>query len=57
MREIHNLPALRFEPPRYLLRTQARRTMRQHRTERCLVVVDYLQLWAKVAEGAFEQRG
>ena len=50
MREIHNLPALRFEPPRYLLRTQARRAMRQHQTERCLVVVDYLQLWAKVAE-------
>jgi replicative DNA helicase len=24
--------------------------MRQHQTERCLVVVDYLQLWAKVAE-------
>jgi replicative DNA helicase len=50
MREIHNLPALRFEPPRYLLRAQARRAMRQHQTERCLVVVDYLQLWAKVAE-------
>jgi replicative DNA helicase len=29
---------------------QARRTMRQHHAERCLVVVDYLQLWAKVAE-------
>jgi len=24
--------------------------MRQHQTERCLVLVDYLQLWAKVAE-------
>jgi len=24
--------------------------MRQHQAERCLVVVDYLQLWAKVAE-------
>jgi len=32
------------------VRTQARRAMRQHQTERCLVVVDYLQLWAKVAE-------
>jgi replicative DNA helicase len=30
--------------------TQARRAMRQHQAERCLVVVDYLQLWAKVAE-------
>jgi len=32
------------------VRAQARRAMRQHQTERCLVVVDYLQLWAKVAE-------
>jgi replicative DNA helicase len=32
------------------VRTQARRAMQQHQTERCLVVVDYLQLWAKVAE-------
>ena len=29
---------------------QALRAMRQHQTERCLIVVDYLQLWAKVAE-------
>jgi replicative DNA helicase len=29
---------------------QVRRALRQHQTERCLVVVDYLQLWAKVAE-------
>jgi replicative DNA helicase len=32
------------------VRAQARRAMRQHQSERCLVVVDYLQLWAKVAE-------
>jgi replicative DNA helicase len=32
------------------MRAQARRAMRQHQAERCLVVVDYLQLWAKVAE-------
>jgi replicative DNA helicase len=32
------------------VRAQARRAMRQHQAERCLVVVDYLQLWAKVAE-------
>jgi replicative DNA helicase len=32
------------------VRTQARRAMRQHQVERCLVIVDYLQLWAKVAE-------
>jgi replicative DNA helicase len=32
------------------VRAQAHRAMRQHQTERCLVVVDYLQLWAKVAE-------
>jgi replicative DNA helicase len=32
------------------VRAQARRAMRQHQGERCLVVVDYLQLWAKVAE-------
>jgi replicative DNA helicase len=32
------------------VRAQARRAMRQHQTARCLVVVDYLQLWAKVAE-------
>ena len=32
------------------VRAQARCAMRQHQTERCLVVVDYLQLWAKVAE-------
>jgi len=31
------------------VRAQARRAMRQHQAERCLVVVDYLQLWAKVA--------
>src|SRR5712691_2102639 len=32
------------------VRAQACRAMRQHQAERCLVVVDYLQLWAKVAE-------
>src|SRR4030095_12353800 len=32
------------------VRAQARRAMRQHQAERCLIVVDYLQLWAKVAE-------
>jgi replicative DNA helicase len=32
------------------VRSQARRAMQQHQAERCLVVVDYLQLWAKVAE-------
>ncbi len=32
------------------VRAQTRRAMRQHQTECCLVVVDYLQLWAKVAE-------
>ena len=32
------------------VRAQARRAMRQYQAERCLVVVDYLQLWAKVAE-------
>jgi replicative DNA helicase len=32
------------------VRAQARRAMRQHQCERCLIVVDYLQLWAKVAE-------
>jgi len=32
------------------VRAQARRAMRQHHAERCLVVVDYLQLWAKVSE-------
>jgi replicative DNA helicase len=32
------------------VRAQARRAMQQHQAERCLVVVDYLQLWAKVAE-------
>jgi len=32
------------------VRAQARRALRQHQAERCLVVVDYLQLWAKVAE-------
>jgi replicative DNA helicase len=32
------------------VRAQARRAMRQHQAERCFVVVDYLQLWAKVAE-------
>ena len=32
------------------VRAQARRAMRQHQAEHCLVVVDYLQLWAKVAE-------
>ena len=32
------------------VRAQARRALRQHQAERCLIVVDYLQLWAKVAE-------
>src|SRR5437660_9725981 len=32
------------------VRAQARRAMRQHQAERCFVVVDYLQVWAKVAE-------
>src|SRR6266849_6420978 len=32
------------------VRAQARRAMRQHQAGRCLVIVDYLQLWAKVAE-------
>jgi replicative DNA helicase len=32
------------------VRAQAQRAMRQHHSERCLVVVDYLQLWAKVAQ-------
>src|SRR5574341_824382 len=32
------------------VRAQARRAMRQLQAERCLVIVDYLQLWAKVAE-------
>ena len=32
------------------VRAQAHRAMRQHQSARCLVVVDYLQLWAKVAE-------
>ena len=32
------------------VRAHALRAMRQHQTERCLIVVDYLQLWAKVAE-------
>ncbi len=41
------------------VRAQVRRAMRQHQAERCLVVVDYLQLWAKVAEdlrGNFSMR-
>jgi replicative DNA helicase len=41
------------------VRAQARRAMRQHQAERCLVVVDYLQVWAKVAEdlrGSFSVR-
>jgi replicative DNA helicase len=32
------------------VRAQAVRAMRQHHAEQCLVVVDYLQVWAKVAE-------
>ena len=32
------------------VRAQALRALRHHQAERCLVVVDYLQLWAKVAE-------
>jgi len=39
----------RSRPTVAQVRVQARRTRRQHQTERCLVV-DYLQLWAKVAE-------
>jgi replicative DNA helicase len=41
------------------VRAQARRAMLQHQAERCLVVVDYLQVWAKVAEnlrGSFSVR-
>jgi hypothetical protein len=33
-----------------VVRVQARRALRQHQAARCLVVVDYLQLWDKVAE-------
>lgn len=32
------------------VRGQARRAMHQHQSDQCLVIVDYLQLWAKVAE-------
>src|SRR5437870_7825567 len=32
------------------VRAQARRAMRQHQAAVCLVIGDYLQLWAKVAE-------
>src|ERR671930_1323473 len=32
------------------VRAQVRRAIRQHQAERCLIVIDYLQLWAKVAE-------
>ena len=32
------------------VRAQVQRALRQHQAERCLVIVDYLQLWAKVAE-------
>jgi replicative DNA helicase len=32
------------------VRAHALRAIRQHQAERCLIVVDYLQLWAKVAE-------
>jgi replicative DNA helicase len=41
------------------VRAQAVRAMRHHQAERCLVIVDYLQLWAKVAEdlrGSFSVR-
>jgi replicative DNA helicase len=41
------------------VRAHALRAMRQHHAARCLVVVDYLQLWAKVAEdlrGSFSVR-
>jgi replicative DNA helicase len=41
------------------VRAQAVRAMRQHQAERCFVIVDYLQLWAKVAEdlrGSFSVR-
>jgi replicative DNA helicase len=41
------------------VRAQALRAMLQHQAERCLVVVDYLQVWAKVAEdlrGSFSVR-
>src|SRR4029453_17571105 len=33
------------------VRAQARRAMRQHQAERCLVVVDFLQLGAKAISG------
>ena len=32
------------------VRTQALQVMHRHQATRCLVIVDYLQLWAKVAE-------
>lgn len=32
------------------VRAQARRAMNAHQSSRCLVVVDYLQLWAKASE-------
>ena len=32
------------------VRAHAVRAMHQHHTTQCLIVVDYLQLWAKVAE-------
>ena len=32
------------------VRAQALRAMQHHGTPQCLVIVDYLQLWAKVAE-------
>lgn len=32
------------------VRALALRAMNRHRTERCLVIVDYLQLWAKAAD-------
>lgn len=36
------------------VRAKALRAMNRHRTDRCLVIVDYLQLWAKVSS---EMRG
>lgn len=32
------------------LRAKAQQAMRRHETQRCLIVVDYLQLWAKSSE-------
>ncbi|MEE9147659.1 MAG: DnaB-like helicase C-terminal domain-containing protein [Candidatus Tectomicrobia bacterium] len=41
------------------VRAQALQAMRHHKATRCLIIVDYLQLWAKVAkelQGSFQVR-